>query len=380
MAIIFFLFLGMAAVVWLSVFGYGLYLRWKTSRPAKADEHPASWPDIAVVIPVFNEEDLILSKLADTTGVDYPRERMAIVVVDGNSTDKTVECVRRAMAEAENIELISLDVGRGKAEQVSRALNLLKQDIVVVTDADARWDSSCLKKLVARLMSDPGAAIVAAAVEPQSALLEERLHWQLLNTLWWMEGEAFGAASLSGVCYACRRRLVVSLSKTAKAEDIHLSLISGANGYGVRVCREALVRELRVPQTLDEFFKFRRRRGTAYLAELLHPPPLARSTSGWRLARGMRLWHFLVTPKIAVALLALSLFLLATSYRIGPIVVFAAFALPLLAALLSSSLRKEKNGWWRLPLAAGRYLALTLASLLALSPRSHIQGPLGGKS
>jgi cellulose synthase/poly-beta-1,6-N-acetylglucosamine synthase-like glycosyltransferase len=369
----------MAALVWFSIFGYLALLRWKASRSAKSDEHLASWPDIAVVIPILNEEGLILSKLSNTKQADYPRERMSIMVVDGGSTDRTVELVRRAMAEGEEIQLVCLEAARGKAEQVSRALSLLKQEIVVVTDADALLERSCLKKLVVRLKNAPGAAMVGATVEPQTPLLEERLHWLLLNTLWWLEGEALAAASLSGVCYACRRSLVMSLSKTAISEDIHLSLFSGANGFGVHISREARVRELRVPQTLGELFRFRRRRGAGYLAELRHPPPMAGSSSGWRLARFMRLWHFLATPKMAVVLLALGLFLLATPYWIEPLIVLGAFALPLLVALFSSGLRREKSSWWKLPLAAGRYLALTLASMLTLSPNPRAQVPLGGK-
>jgi cellulose synthase/poly-beta-1,6-N-acetylglucosamine synthase-like glycosyltransferase len=369
----------MAGLVWFSIFGYLAILGWKASRFAKSDEHPTSWPDIAVVIPVLNEEKLILSKLSNTKQSDYPRERMSIMVVDGGSKDRTVELVRRAMARDKEIQLVCLEAVRGKAEQVARALDLLKQEIVVVTDADALLERSCIKKLVVRLKNAPGAAMVGAWVEPQTPLWEERLHWLFLNTLWWLEGEALAAASLSGVCYACRRSLVMSLSKTAIAEDIHLSLLSGGNGFGVHISPEARVRELRVPQTLGELVQFRRRRGAGYLAELRHPPRMAGSSSGWRLARFMRLWHFLATPKIAVILLALALFLLATPYRLWPLIVFSAFALPFMAVLFSSELSGEKNGWWKLPLAAGRYLALTLASLLTLNPDSRAQGPLGGK-
>jgi cellulose synthase/poly-beta-1,6-N-acetylglucosamine synthase-like glycosyltransferase len=379
LVIILIVFLAMSGLAWFSIFGYLAFLRWKASPPAKSDEPLASWPDMAVVIPVRNEENLILSKLSNTIQADYPRKRMSIMVVDGRSTDNTAELVRRSRTEGEEIQLVCLDAARSKAEQVARALDLLKQEIVIVTDADALVERSCFKKLVARLQNAPGAAMVGAWVEPQTPLLEERLHWLLLNTLWWLEGEALGAASLSGVCYACRRSLVMSLSKTAIAEDIHLSLLSGANGFGVHISREARVSELRVPRTLAELVRFRRRRGAGYLAELRNPPPMAGSSAGWRLARFMRLWHFLATPKTAVVLLALGLCLLATPYRMAPLLVLGAFALPILAGLFSSGLGREKGRWWKLPLAAFRYLAFTLASLLTLNPRHRSQGPLGGK-
>jgi len=370
----------MAALLWVSSFGYLAVLRWKARRSHSPKKSRSSWPDIAVLIPVLNEENLIFSKLSNLRQADYPQNRLSVVVVDGGSTDRTVEILRRAMAQGHKLRLLCLEGVRQKAEQVVHALNRISQDIVVVTDADAVLERSCLKELVDRLENDPQAAIVGATVEPETPLWEERFHWRFLNPLWWLEGEALGAAGFSGVCYACRRSLVLSLSRKAVAEDIHLSLLAGANGHGVYSCREARIKELRVPQTLRDMLRYRRRRGAGYLAELRHPQRGVVRSSRWRLARFARLWHFLVTPKLAVMVLSLALFLLATPRWPWPLFVFPAFALPLLAALYSTGLGSGKDRWWRVPLVAVSYSALILVSLLTLDPRPSGQVPRGGKT
>ncbi|MGB9006292.1 MAG: glycosyltransferase [Candidatus Aminicenantales bacterium] len=381
MGIIFLLFIALASFTWLSTYGYLAILGGIVAVSPKSKINHKFLPDIAIVVPVLNEEDLILSKLSDLEKIDYPGKCVSVLVVESGSADRTAELVRQEIARGKKIQFVSLDNARGKAEKIAHALTLLKEEVVVVTDTDARLDASCVRELVSLLESDPQAAIVGASVEPQSSLVEERIHWRFLNGLWWLEGEALSAASFSGVCYACRRSKVLSLSKRAQAEDIHLSLLTGANGFHVRLGRKARTMELRVPHTLKQMIQFRRRRGAGYLAELRNSSTTAASSAGWRLARFMRLWHFLVTPKMAIVLAAFSLVLLGTRYWPWPLSVFFLFALPLYILLFCSSLLKgEKNRWWKLPLALSRYLALTLMSMLTLPPNSQSQVPLGGRS
>jgi cellulose synthase/poly-beta-1,6-N-acetylglucosamine synthase-like glycosyltransferase len=378
--VIFFLFGVLAALTWLSIYGYLTVLGGIVALRPKRRTNNTFLPDIAIMVPVLNEENLILSKLSNLEKSDYPGKCVSVMVVDGGSVDRTADIVRKEIAGGKKIQFVSLDKARGKADQVAHALTLLKEEIVVVTDTDARMEASCIRELVSQLGSDPRAAMVGAWVEPQSRLAEERIHWLFLNNLWWLEGEAFSAASLSGVCYICRRSKVMSLSRTAQAEDIHLSLLAGANGFPVHLSRKARARELRVPQTLKQMIRFRRRRGASYLAELRKSATKAASPPGWRLARFMKICHFSVVPKIAVVLVIFSFILLGTGYWPWPLVAFFAFALPLSLFLFSPLFKGEGIHWWKLPLVLSRYFAFTLASLLTLNPDSPHQGPVGGKS
>ena len=381
MTVLLILFLAVATVLWLSIFGYVLVLGSIALFRRQVQWKKSTYPDIAIVIPTLNEEDLILPKLADLRRTDYPRDLMTVVVVDGGSADRTPELVRRAIEQGEPIEFVSLNGTRGKAAQINHVLRCLRQDIVVVTDVDAVLEPSCIRELVGVLKDDPHTGVLGAAVRPASSLAEERLHWRLLNYLWWLEGEALAAANISGVCYAFRREAVAPLDRKALAEDIHLALAAGTRGYGVRICPTAHATEVRVPQSPGELLKYRRRRGGCYVSELRRSSPNDLTSVGWRLARLMRLWHFLVTPKAGMGLTIAAGVLLWTPHWHWPLLTLAAFAAPPLAVLCSPASRTgPRRGWWSVVKGAGRWVALTWVSLLTLNPNPSAQGPIGGRS
>jgi cellulose synthase/poly-beta-1,6-N-acetylglucosamine synthase-like glycosyltransferase len=370
-------FLALAAALWLSVFGYvavllvlaagrGVRRAGRAARPARTD---GELPAIAVVVPVRNEEGLIAAKLADLRRTDYPRQRLTTVVVDGGSTDRTAALVEAERAGGAAIELLRVPTARGKADQLNAAFASLRHELIVVTDVDAALDPACIRTLVDMLLDDPSTAVVGARIRPATRLLEERLHWWLLNSLWWLEGEALRASAVSGVCYALRRTAVLPLPADCAAEDIRLALSASARQLGVRLCRDARATELRVPQTAREFLRFRLRRGAGYFRELRRAGATD-APAYWHLARRMRLFQFLALPGLAAGAGAGALALCATPLWRWAIAAALAFAAPALAALWASrTLWGERRRWWRLSLAAGRLAGLTWLALLVL-PRT----------
>jgi cellulose synthase/poly-beta-1,6-N-acetylglucosamine synthase-like glycosyltransferase len=241
--------------------------------------------------------------------------------------------------------------------------------VLVITDADAALDPSCIRELVRVLLEDAITGIVGARVRPATRLLEERVHWWMLNSLWWIEGDGLGTAVVSGVCYAVRRRAVSTLPVDCTAEDIHFALAANARGWNVRLARSAWATELRVPQTVAEFLRFRRRRGFGYARELrrVHPPG---ASLRWHVSRLLRLAHFFVTPLLAAVVAASGAALCLMGNWQAPAEIAAAFFLPAVAALaVSTTLGGSRRRWWRLGLAAGRLAGLTWLALLIL-PRA----------
>jgi cellulose synthase/poly-beta-1,6-N-acetylglucosamine synthase-like glycosyltransferase len=372
-------FLAAAGLLWVSLFGYvGLLIALAGRRAARrsgaapADTPAGELPAVAVVVPVRNEERFVAAKLADLRRSDYPADRLTTVVVDGGSVDATGALVETERARGAAVELLRVNGARGKAEQLNAVLGGLTQDVIVVTDVDAALDPACIRELVRALLADPSTAVVGARVRPATRLLEERIHWGLLNLLWWLEGEALAAAAVSGVCYAMRRSAIALFPADCTAEDVRLALTVAARGHGVRLSRRALATELRVPQTARELLRFRRRRGAGYVRELVRAgPPGARWR--WHLVRLLRLYHFLVTPVLAAGTAVAGLALCATAHWQLAAAAMVAFALPALAALFASPTLGSEGGrrWWRLGLAAGRLAGLTWLSLLAL-PRAAL--------
>jgi cellulose synthase/poly-beta-1,6-N-acetylglucosamine synthase-like glycosyltransferase len=177
MALMLLLFLGTASVLWFSIFGYVLILGFIALFKRRVEGVASSCPEIAVVIPTLNEEDLVLKKLADLRRTDYPLERVSLVVVDGGSSDRTTELVRAEIARGEDIELVCLNGTKGNAYQVRNILTRLNHEFVVVTDVDSVLEPSCIRELIGVLEADPLTAVVGAQVQPHTRFLEEIIHW-----------------------------------------------------------------------------------------------------------------------------------------------------------------------------------------------------------
>ncbi len=367
-------FLATTALLWLTSVGYLGVLALLAARRRRVPPAVHDLPRVAVVMATYNEEARIAAKLADFARTDYPPDRLRLVIVDGRSTDGTTALIDAAPRTGFAVELLRAPDATCKLDQLRYGIASVDEAIVVGTDADSQLDPSCVRALVSVLVADPSTGVVGARIRPDSTLLEERIYWWFLNTLWWLEGEALGAAAVSGVCYALRRGVVEATPRAGGADDILFALAAGAQGLHVRLCREAWAIETRVPQTAREFIRFRQRRGAGYLGALLAPLP-AGGQAGSQVARLVRLFHFLVSPLLAGAMVLIGFGLCWTAYWPWPLAGAALFVAPMLAALFgSTTLDGLTPRRWRLGLAAVRLIGFVWLSLL-VTPRPPAQGP-----
>ncbi|MCB2191018.1 MAG: glycosyltransferase [Deltaproteobacteria bacterium] len=321
------LFIAAASFVWMLSFGYLGYLLWSArGKAAAAPRSPVvELPPVAVIVPVLNEDGNILDKLSDLAAQDYPQKLLSIWVVDGGSHDDTRRRVEEAASRFPAIHLLRADGANGKSDQINFALANIGQEFLVFNDADARLAPDCIRRLILGLRQDPGLAVLGARVEPSTELPEEKLHWWLLNLMWWLEGRAWGAAKITGVCFACRRSLVLPLSSGTRGDDLHMATKAYGRGYRVGILRSARAWEVRVPHTRREMLEFRLKRGAAYLHELrhYHSGSVAHRPGGASL-RANR-WQIRGMPLAALVAAAAGLGLLAGGAWMAPALVALAF-------------------------------------------------------
>jgi cellulose synthase/poly-beta-1,6-N-acetylglucosamine synthase-like glycosyltransferase len=373
-------FVAGAAFLWVMTFGYAFTLAIAAALKKRKVSEPESWPDIAVVVPTLNEEELILGKLDDLRKTDYPQSRVEVVVVDGGSRDRTAAIVQEEIDKGRSVRLVRLTGINKKIEQVNYALEHLPQEILVFTDADSRLEPACIRRLVGLLHGDPRLAIAGATVFPDTGLVEERIHWRLVNFLWWLEGEVFASAGFSGVCYALWKKRAGRIQPEALTEDIYLALAARASGWRVRTCPAARATELRTPRTVKGLFQYRRRRGSGYLSELIRSKPQRSAPTQWRFVRRVRIGQFCLTSWLAVFLMVLGAALAFSEHRMIVLLTLGIFGLSAFSVLffLNQDIGKSV-GIFKLGQAAARYGILILASLLTLSRHATLQVPRGGR-
>src|SRR5437588_312254 len=99
-----------------------------------------------LLLSAYNEELLIGARIRNLLELDYPAERLEILIGSDGSTDRTNEIVRRS--ESDRLRLVAFGARRGKASVVNDLTSLARGDIVVLTDANTFFRSDAVRELV----------------------------------------------------------------------------------------------------------------------------------------------------------------------------------------------------------------------------------------
>ena len=170
--------------------------RLREQRVAKRDIEPT----VTVIVPAYNEEDVIERRLDNLRALDYPADKLELVVTSDASGDRTEE-----LAEAMGAHVIRNPRG-GKVAAQDRAVRETAGEIVAFSDANATWAPDALRKLV-RNFADPQVAYVCGRLRLEQAdgSNREGAYWRY--ELWLRESESRLASVTggNGSIYALRR-------------------------------------------------------------------------------------------------------------------------------------------------------------------------------
>ena len=145
-------------------------------------------PAVSVIVAAYNEEAVIERRLENLLALDYPADRLEIVVASDASTDRTNELVEAVAAREPRVRLLDCPRG-GKVAAQDRAVRETSGDVVAFSDANATWAPDALRQLVADL-ADPEVAYVCGRLRLEDAAGSNRegLYWRY--ELWLREQES----------------------------------------------------------------------------------------------------------------------------------------------------------------------------------------------
>jgi len=277
------------------------------ARCARRPVHRATiTPDVTLLIAAYNEAPVIGRKIENSLALDYPSERLEIVVVTDGSDDATVDVV--AGYADRGVCLYHQPQRRGKMAAINRVMPLVSGEIVVFSDANAMIDGGALRALT-RNFADPSVGGVAG--EKRVAGGGEGLYWRYESFLKRCDSALSSAMGAAGELFAIRRRLFEPLPPDVLLDDFVISLRLVENGWRVVYEPEAVTAEDASPTLAGEWQ--RRARNAAggfqamrWLTGLLNP---ARGWVAWQYF-SHRVLRWAVTPFLLPAAYGLNLLLL----------------------------------------------------------------------
>jgi cellulose synthase/poly-beta-1,6-N-acetylglucosamine synthase-like glycosyltransferase len=210
-------------------------------------------PCVSIVMAAHNEEFYLPMKLENLGLLDYPSEKLEIVVVSDGSTDRTVEILRSARNR--NLKVVILREQGGKASALNAAVAEAAGDILLLVDASAMLRPDGVHKL-ARHFQRESVGAVCGALEfsgSDESKKTEGIYWRYESVLRIMEARLGATLTASGAYYAIRRRCFVPLSPGAILDDFLIPMRIRKQGYEVLYDPEAIAQEFSEESVTGEF-------------------------------------------------------------------------------------------------------------------------------
>lgn len=192
----------------------------RTERWAKY--HPRKWPILDIIIPAYNEGELIYDTVKSITKANYPIERLNIILVNDGSKDDTLKYINLAIKNFSdlNITRINFRKNRGKKGAMAEGIRRTTSEFVVFIDSDSSIDPDCLKEIIRPLFKDKrigavsGHALVLNSETNLLAKMQEIRYFNAFRSAKALESLLGFVSCCPGCCSAYRREAITPVIKT----------------------------------------------------------------------------------------------------------------------------------------------------------------------
>jgi len=310
------LFWSSLLLIFFAYAGYpiGLYFRARFwPRPVRRAN---IFPSITIILAVHNEEKYLPAKLLNLAALEYPPDRLHIIVVSDGSTDET-NTILEALGNA-NRQIVILPNHSGKATALNHGVTKAQGEIIVFTDARQTIAPDALKNLVSNF-ADSSVGCVSGELyigqDPNAASSQGvGLYWRLEKKIRKWEALAGSTIGATGACYAVRKDLLVPLPQSTILDDVFIPIHVARQGRRVIFEPRALVWDDSTPGVSQEFRRKVRTLNGNYQLVQLSPWILTRSNPlrfQFICHKLLRLW----VPFALVGIFVSSLWLRAGAYE-----------------------------------------------------------------
>ncbi len=190
--------------------GYAVVLLLLRTVAAKSVRKKPFEPSVTLLIPAYNEAGVIVRKIENSLALDYPEDRLEIVIASDGSTDGTAELAHGAHAGG-RIRVLAYPANRGKVATLNDVIRELHTDVIVFSDAASMLAPDAVRQLTANFADSEVGAVsgryVLAQAEAAKIGRSEDVYWKYET--WLREQESCLGSTLGahGHLYAIRREL-----------------------------------------------------------------------------------------------------------------------------------------------------------------------------
>jgi biofilm PGA synthesis N-glycosyltransferase PgaC len=241
------LFLCSFFVLFYNYVGYGLllYILVKCKRLLfrRLPSPVHSTPGVTLVIAAYNEADFIIQKIQNTLTLDYPEDKLQVIIITDGSTDETPDIIR----QYPRIQLLHESGRNGKTAALNRAMQHVETPIVVFCDANTLLNTAAIRNLV-KHYEDPSIGGVAGEkkviqADSDGAAGMEGVYWKYESTLKKLDAALYTVVGAAGELFSIRTVLYQPVEPDVILDDFIISLRIAQAGYRIAYAPDAYAME-----------------------------------------------------------------------------------------------------------------------------------------
>ena len=271
-ALVVYVYAAYPALLWLLARMFGVTATRPKRRPL---------PFVSVVIAAHNEESVIQERLDNLLRLDYPADRLEILIASDGSTDRTCEIVRTCASP--QVRLLDFATNRGKTAVLNDAVEQANGEVILLSDANTMLDRRAARRM-AYWFADPRVGVVCGRlilVDSATGQNADGVYWKYETFLKICEARLGALLGANGAIYAIRRSLFPHPPDRLAVDDFVIPLLAQMRS-GCRVVYDAgaLAYE-ETPAEISAEFARRSRIGAGGFQSLSLLWPLLNPARGW---------------------------------------------------------------------------------------------------
>ena len=231
-----------------------LILLEKISQPKAFHTNDEYYPPVSLIIAAYNEEKVIEGRIKNCLALDYPKDKLEIIVASDGSSDRTAEIIQQYAHDG--VTLMAYPQRRGKVNVLNETIPKAKNGVVIFSDANTMFTRPAIKKMV-RYFADPLVGCVCGGLQFVNADGSytgdlEGIYWRYETFLKKMEGKRGAVLGANGAIFSIRKDLYVPLEPDTIVEDFVMTMRILQKGFACVYAPEAAAIEEAAHKIIQE--------------------------------------------------------------------------------------------------------------------------------
>ncbi len=299
-------------------------------KPIKTD-FPKEYPKISIVMSAYNEERVIVDRIANLMQCHYPRESYELLFIDDRSSDNTLTRAKTCLEKSGiAFRIIENKERLGTNRSYNLAIKLAQYPIVITTDADVFFEPYAIDYLVGRLVSDPKIAAVTGELRPlkndNNTTKLEGAYRSYYGRMCDWESSVDSTYNFNGALVAFRKDLIQRIDDKQGADDANTAFEAIRNGYRAVYESRAVVFE-DIPSSFSQQYRQKIRRAQQLIEATLANRDLLKINRPFtRIFYPVRFFLYVCTP--VLVFISLILIIIGIFYT-NPIILIGLLVLTL---------------------------------------------------